>query len=84
LWLGCENFYKFFWQKNYFKLKGGDCDHDVEPESHVLLGELVLVLAVQPEELFPNLLRQFLLSLSSHLRVSLSLSVDEEGKVGEF
>ncbi|KAF7633131.1 hypothetical protein Mgra_00007494 [Meloidogyne graminicola] len=63
---------------------GGDCDHDVEPESHVLLGELVLVLAVQPEELFPNLLRQFLLSLSSHLRVSLSLSVDEEGKPNLF
>ncbi|KAL7069737.1 hypothetical protein ACQ4LE_011165, partial [Meloidogyne hapla] len=63
---------------------GGDCDHDVEPESHVLLGELVLVLAVQPEELFPNLLRQFLLSLSSHLRVSLSLSIDEEGKPNLF
>jgi hypothetical protein len=41
----------------------------------------MLVLAAQPKELFPNLLRQFLLSLSAHLRASLALSMDSEAKV---
>jgi hypothetical protein len=65
--------------------QGGDCDREAETDPadqpQILPGELMLVLAAQPEELFPSLLRQFLLSLSAHLHASLALSMDREGKV---
>jgi hypothetical protein len=65
-------------------LKGGDCDREAEPDPseqpQILPGELMLILAVNSSELFPNLLRQFLLSLSAHLRASLALSMEKEGQ----
>uniref|UniRef100_A0A914I038 Notch n=2 Tax=Globodera rostochiensis TaxID=31243 RepID=A0A914I038_GLORO len=64
---------------------GGDCVHDAhEPDpaddqSKLLLGELFLVIAVHPSTLInePTLLRQFLVTLSAHLRASLALSIDQ-------
>uniref|UniRef100_A0A183CPD2 Notch n=1 Tax=Globodera pallida TaxID=36090 RepID=A0A183CPD2_GLOPA len=64
---------------------GGDCVHDAhEPDpaddqSKLLLGELFLVIAVHPSTLInePTLLRQFLVTLSAHLRASLALAIDQ-------
>ncbi|KAI3420146.1 hypothetical protein GPALN_003468 [Globodera pallida] len=67
---------------------GGDCVNDAhEPDPaddhlQLLPGELFLVVAVHHSTLTnePTLLRQFLVTLSAHLRASLALSMDQYDK----